>query len=286
MICQYCNSEIPDNLHFCPNCGNKLDAPASSGANGAAKKFCDNCGAPLEPGRAFCSSCGKPVEENGQQNSFYSQPPYTAQNPGAYAPQPEKKAKKTGLIAAIVIICVVLLAGGVGTALYFFVFNNDSDKKTEMTAKADDEKDDKKDDADSEEKPEEDFLPEDEDTYNDDDSDSSYSGKFDTLDDFVNSDIMQQQLETQLAAFEGTGISAELIADGNQLIYNFVIEDADLAAIMDKSTLDSSLDSQASVFEGLAAMLPAAVDVEDPVVVVRYLDNVGNIITSREFYAD
>ena len=111
------------------------------------------------------------------------------------------------------------------------------------------------------------------------------TGKFKTLEDFVNSDIMQQQLETQLASLEGSGIALNLTAEDNKLIYNFTIEDADLSAALaaDPSTLESSLQSQASTFESVASSLKAAVEVENPVVVVRYLDNTGAEIVAQEF---
>ena len=95
----------------------------------------------------------------------------------------------------------------------------------------------------------------------------------------------QQQLETQLASLEGSGIALNLTAEDNKLIYNFTIEDADLSAALaaDPSTLESSLQSQASTFESVASSLKAAVEVENPVVVVRYLDNTGAEIVAQEF---
>lgn len=128
--------------------------------------------------------------------------------------------------------------------------------------------------------------PKTEDTAKDDaKDDAAVTGKFKTLEDFVNSDIMQQQLETQLASLEGSGIALNLTAEDNKLIYNFTIEDADLSAALaaDPSTLESSLQSQASTFESVASSLKAAVEVENPVVVVRYLDNTGAEIVAQEF---
>lgn len=109
------------------------------------------------------------------------------------------------------------------------------------------------------------------------------SGKFATLQEFVESDVMQEQLETQLASLEGTGITADLIAEDNKLIYNFTIEDPELSAAMDATVIESTLDAQASTFETVASSLKEAVEVENPVVVVRYLDNTGTEIASREF---
>lgn len=157
------------------------------------------------------------------------------------------------------IMCVIMLTFAVSAC---GKSDNDSKKnepKTEDTAK-DDAKDDANDDA-------------------------AVTGKFKTLEDFVNSDIMQQQLETQLASLEGSGIALNLTAEDNKLIYNFTIEDADLSAALaaDPSTLESSLQSQASTFESVASSLKAAVEVENPVVVVRYLDNTGAEIVAQEF---
>lgn len=159
------------------------------------------------------------------------------------------------------IMCVIMLTFAVSAC---GKSDNDSKKnepKTEDTAK-DDAKDDAK-----------------------DNDDAAVTGKFKTLEDFVNSDIMQQQLETQLASLEGSGIALNLTAEDNKLIYNFTIEDADLSAALaaDPSTLESSLQSQASTFESVASSLKAAVEVENPVVVVRYLDNTGAEIVAQEF---
>ena len=113
--------------------------------------------------------------------------------------------------------------------------------------------------------------------------DGTAVGKFASIQEFIDSDMMQEELATQMADLEGTGMSMELTAEDNKLIYNFKIDDPDLSAAMDTSALESSLDSQASTFESVAGILPAAIDVENPVVVVRYLDSDGNELASREF---
>lgn len=162
-----------------------------------------------------------------------------------------------------------------------------------MTACGSDKSDDKKEDAKTEEENKDDAaddVQDDQDSEDDadvDDSDLTAEGKFKSLDGFVNSDIMQEQLDTQIEALEGSGIGCSLEANGDKLIYNFTIQDEAVAAVMDKATLDASLEEQADTFSGIAAMLPAAVDgVENPVVVVRYLDNTGAEITSMEFPAE
>ncbi len=288
MKCQYCNTEIPDNSSFCPHCGQKA-APAE---NGPEKKFCDNCSAPLEPGQSFCPGCGKPVNGDpqpdpsfGQDSQAYSAP-YNASATAGQQPRPKKK---TGLIVAIVIICLVVLAG-ICTAAGFLIFNTlntKEDKQISDVTVSQDETD--KNDPDGNVTDGDDSAG---DTTDEGDTDSDDSGsaglvngKFKSLEDFVNSDIMKQQMESQFSSMEGTGLSLELTADGNKLIYNLTIEDPDLSSVMDKSALESYLDSQASTFEAIARALPASVNVENPVVVVRYLDSNGDVIASREFPA-
>ena len=116
-----------------------------------------------------------------------------------------------------------------------------------------------------------------------DSSDLPASGKYATLEDFINSDIMQEQLQTQTATLEGSGLNVELAADGSKLIYNFTITDPNLTAALDVATLESTLNSQASVYESIASTIPLAVEIENPSVVVRYLDSTGAELLSKEF---
>lgn len=117
----------------------------------------------------------------------------------------------------------------------------------------------------------------------DDASDLTASGKYATLEEFINSDEMKEQMETQTAALEGTGLNVELAAEGGKLIYNFTITDPNVAAALDVAALESSLDSQASTYESIASTIPLAVEVENPSVVVRYLDSTGAELLSKEF---
>ena len=114
-------------------------------------------------------------------------------------------------------------------------------------------------------------------------SDLPAYGKYATLEDFINSDLMQEQLDSQIASLEGTGLTADITAEDNKLVYNFTITDPNVAASLDAAALQSSLDSQASTFESIASTIPLAVEIDNPVVVVRYLDSTGAVIVSQEF---
>lgn len=115
--------------------------------------------------------------------------------------------------------------------------------------------------------------------------DAAVTGKFGSIQEFIDSDMMQTELETQTAALEGTGMSIEITGEDNKLIYSFKIDDPDMSAMMDTATLESTLASQASTFESVAGILPTAIEVENPVVVVRYVGSDGQELVSREFSA-
>ncbi len=49
--CPACNSPLPANVKFCPECGAKI----------AAEMHCTECGSKLKPGAKFCAECGAKV---------------------------------------------------------------------------------------------------------------------------------------------------------------------------------------------------------------------------------
>lgn len=302
MKCQYCNSEIPDNSAFCPSCGKKSNTPSTPETAGPAKKFCDNCGAKLEPGHSFCANCGKPVDESLttgnsndtavdiQQHLSDTRSQTASQTPPAYsAAQPasrnSRKGRKAGLIVAIVLICVIAL-GGAGAAVKFLVIDRLNEMQTEILSASHDE--DAEDPDNSDNNINDEIVP-DEDIIDSGDLEADDSGSFaayGSLEEFINSDILKDQIDSYNDELEGTGIHAEILAEGDTLVYNFVIENDTLAEVVDIDTVRASLEEQADVYESLAAMLPALADVENPAVVVRYVNSSGEEIFSMRFTAD
>ena len=111
------------------------------------------------------------------------------------------------------------------------------------------------------------------------------SGKFATIDEFVNSSIMQSQIKTLKDSAGDSGMDdITLAGEGNKLIYTFTFAEGTETEGMAEA-LEAALDTQASTFENVASSLKAAVEVEDPIVVVTYADSEGNEIYSREFTA-
>ena len=105
---------------------------------------------------------------------------------------------------------------------------------------------------------------------------------YSSLEDFVNSSEMQDQIATQQESLAGSGMSVDITADGDRLVYTFTLDDS-VASTVTPESLEEGMEAQASTFESIASTLKLAVDVENPVVVVEYVDSQGNIIYSGEF---
>lgn len=111
------------------------------------------------------------------------------------------------------------------------------------------------------------------------------SGKYATVEDFVNSDSMQKQLESMKSSLSGEGMTIDVTGEGDKLIYTFTYtEDLGEDQIESVSAaLESALEQMSGTFEGVASSLKAAVEVESPVVVVAYVAADGTELCSREF---
>lgn len=101
-----------------------------------------------------------------------------------------------------------------------------------------------------------------------------------SMEEFVNSEEVQSQLEAMQTEEMGVAVTGE----GNKLIYTYTFAEG-IATDGMAEVLEAGIQSQASTFQAIAANIALAVDVEDPVVVVRYQDSTGAEIYSAEFSA-
>lgn len=96
-----------------------------------APRFCENCGAPLEPDARFCDECGQPVAEApGPQAPPPAVPPVQAQAPGAPPPRPAS-GMDSRLMFGGALVAGGALAGLV--VLLFFLFSGDDGTPTATT---------------------------------------------------------------------------------------------------------------------------------------------------------
>lgn len=114
---------------------------------------------------------------------------------------------------------------------------------------------------------------------------ASATGKYKTIAAFLESDAMQKQLESIKSSLENQEINISVTAEENKLIYAYTYtSDVDTTAAA--GLLEEGIKNQASTFQNVASMLKLAVDVENPIVVVTYLDKNGEEIYTAEFTKD
>ena len=108
------------------------------------------------------------------------------------------------------------------------------------------------------------------------------------LEKYFQTDEMQEMVQEAKDSVEGSGMSIEILAECNTLIYEYTFEedsfdDSMLDAV--KEQLVSGLESTASTFEGIASDLNDELKVDNSTVVVRYLYN-GETLAESEYTAD
>ena len=107
----------------------------------------------------------------------------------------------------------------------------------------------------------------------------------DSVADYVNSDLIQNQISSIKESLAESGMDMEVTGEDNKLIYTYTYSELTQVDGM-ADALASGLDAQADTFKSVAKSLKAAVDEENPVVVVRYMDANGDEIYSQEFAAE
>lgn len=113
---------------------------------------------------------------------------------------------------------------------------------------------------------------------------SAVDANFVSIEDFIKSDMMQEQIKTMNDSIAEEGCSLEVTAEGDQMIYAFTfgdLEGIDVESLA--ATLNETLDQTASIYETLASQLKAMAD--DPSVKVIYAAADGTEICSRVFTA-
>ena len=117
--------------------------------------------------------------------------------------------------------------------------------------------------------------------------DSEFPSQAITIEDYIASDEIQEQLESVKSSLVSSGIDVDVIGEDNKLIYVYTYSDQFDEDAVDAlaEQLESAMSTQASTFEDVAASLKEKTDVEDPIVEVRYVNADGSEIYSQEFTA-
>lgn len=110
------------------------------------------------------------------------------------------------------------------------------------------------------------------------------NGKFASVEDYLANEQVQEQLQPSIDSVKNMGLDLKITGEGNKLIYTYTYAtqlDEDGVA----EQLKEGLNAQASSFEGVASNLKDVINVDNPVVVVTYLNKDGTVLHTQEFTA-
>lgn len=108
--------------------------------------------------------------------------------------------------------------------------------------------------------------------------------KFATVEEYVNSPELQEQLSAMTEAL-GDTVQLEVTGEAEKLIYHYQYPEGTATEGL-AAALEEAMAPQEATFSSIASSLKLVVDVEDPVVEVVYADSQGNVIYSQEFHAE
>ena len=111
--------------------------------------------------------------------------------------------------------------------------------------------------------------------------------KYSSVADYVKSDEVQYVLNVFETQLEGTGMSLDILAEGDKLVYSYKMDDIEKASLTDEdiANLGSSVEAESATFQETADQVKKLVDADSPALVIRYLDGNGEEIFSKEFPA-
>lgn len=109
--------------------------------------------------------------------------------------------------------------------------------------------------------------------------------KYATMEEYVASDSVREEEDTLNKTLKENGMELTISARQNQYVYTYrMTQDIDTSKMV--KALEKLLDEQTDSFTVIANALKYKVDVESPVIVVRYLDINGNEFITREYAAE
>lgn len=113
---------------------------------------------------------------------------------------------------------------------------------------------------------------------------SMVNGKYASIEAYLADPTIKSALDSMIASNDT--LTIEVKAEGDSLVYEYkytqTYEDIELM----KQSLESSASSVESTMVGVANSLKTCVDVENPTVVMRYLNGDGALICEIEYGAD
>lgn len=106
--------------------------------------------------------------------------------------------------------------------------------------------------------------------------------QYDSMEAFLEGEEMQSSIAADKSALEGSGMSLEVTSQGNQLIYTYTYAEA-LEVESSKQILKQGIEAEQDAFQKILENVKAEVNIENPVLVIRYLNPDGSEIYSHTF---
>lgn len=106
--------------------------------------------------------------------------------------------------------------------------------------------------------------------------------EYKSVEDYVKSDEVQDVLSTLETQMQGTGMSIEITADGDKMVYTYTYDSIEKADGM-AETLEAAMEAQDETFQNTADEIKELVDVKTATVVIEYVDCNGEMIYSKEY---
>lgn len=103
-----------------------------------------------------------------------------------------------------------------------------------------------------------------------------------SVEDFVGSESVQQQVQKASEQYQADGLTITAEAQGDKLVFTYAVS-TQVDAATTIPALEMEFDAQASSFNTVIQQMREQIDVENPSIVLRYVNADGSEILSREF---
>ena len=113
---------------------------------------------------------------------------------------------------------------------------------------------------------------------------SMVDGKYTSIEAYISDPTIKSALDSAMPTDDT--FTLEIKAEGESLVYEYKYTETYEEIELMKETLESSASSMESSMVSVANTLKSIVDVENPKVVMRYLNGDGTLISEIEFGAD
>lgn len=108
--------------------------------------------------------------------------------------------------------------------------------------------------------------------------------QYSSVSDYLNSDEVKTELSNAQKSLDGSGISVEVTADGDKMVYTYNCENLEKSDEL-VTAMESQLSKADATFQSGANQMKEFVDVENGQIEVIYLDKNGETICSKTYTA-